>query len=432
MSAQTELRSGPNTPRWPERTSWVSGPRGRQRGLVAASYWSSTLVDGACRILVPLYLAELGASLTSIGAAFVLHEAFGLLACLYGGMFVNRYGYKQAILLSLFLHTIGSLGYLFIYAERGLWCTLLLVSVLRSCRGVAKELRKNVSSAYFKALPKIGSALGRSPIQALLGGKDGFKGLGLLLGGCLLAVADFRSSFILLGLFTFLCLAWASIGLKDYRERLQVTYLHFFEVSREMTLLAGARALLYFSRDVWLVLPFPLYLKSQGVSELQLAGLLGAGFIVFGLFQPIAARRLQPHLRDETLAGGAPILLALIPLSLSVASDSFAALLAGVLAYNLAAAVATVPHNQLHLKFARPSRASADIANYRLIAQLGKLVAPPFSAFLFGIGGMKGCLVASSVALLLSALLALLLDWTPNAVATPAPRDPSRLSPRHT
>lgn len=401
-------------------TSSSNAKVARQRRLITFSYWVSTLADGASRIIIPLYFAALGISATTIGVAFLFYEIFGLLTNLYSGFFINRYGYRRAFLVSLVLHTVASFGYLFLFPEHSLWLTLLLVNVLRAFRGMGKELLKTASSAYFKHLSVGEQKQNRLPIQILLGGKDGFKGLGLLLGGGLLTFLGFKLSFVFLGLLTLICFVVSLRCVSDHREKKQIAYSGFFKIKRKLSLLAGARIFLYASRDLWLVIPVPLYLSSLGVSDISVAAMLAAGLIVFGLSQPLAASQmktrwvlgglvLKPKLRCRLLAIWAPILLSLVPLGMLFVQEEMMLFLLGILLYNLIAGVATVPHNHLHLKFARVKRTSVDIAFYKTVSQLGKVGALPVSGLLYTVYGIQGCLIASSVVLLASALLAALL-----------------------
>lgn len=388
-----------------------------QRRLITYSYWISTLVDGASRIIIPLYLLELQITATNIGIAFFFYELSGLLTSVFSGFFINRFGYRSAFLLALFAHTVASLGYLFLAPESNLVLTLFLLNVLRAFRGVGKELLKTTSSAYFKRFRFDKKKGDRLQIQLLFGGKDGFKGLGILLGGVFLTVVGFNIAFLLFGLLTLACLIYSSRTLTDYKEHKQINYAGFFNVKRNLTSLAISRSLLYASRDLWLVIPAPLFLKSQGFSDLAVASALAIGLIVFGLAQPmtfgqmksqwtIGDTTLKGKIRHRKLAVWAPVILCICTIGILLTSEWTLAIIIGILFYNLCAGMATVPHNHLHLKFARRSRTSLDIAFYKTIAHTGKLMAIPISGLIYSLYGIQGCLIASCFASLLSGYFA--------------------------
>jgi MFS family permease len=267
--------------------------RRNQRILITLSYWASTLAEGSARIIIPLYFADIGISPFSIGLSFFFFEAFGLLANIYGGFFINYYGYKRAFLISLLLHTVASLGYLLIFPEQAMILSLILVNILRACRGVGKEVIKTASSAYIRQFAPPERRAFSMPIQILLGGKDGIKGLGIVLGGFLLTYLSFKLSFLVLGLVTLVFLLVARRWVEDYRERKQVSYAGFFDVNRKLALLAWSRALLYAGRDFWLVIPVPLYLNELGYSNVSIATVLAVGLIVSGIAQPLSADQVK-------------------------------------------------------------------------------------------------------------------------------------------
>ncbi|MGI9284308.1 MAG: DUF7713 domain-containing protein [Pseudomonadales bacterium] len=119
---------------------------------------------------------------------------------------------------------------------------------------------------------------------------------------------------------------------------------------------------------------------------------------------------IKPKLRHRTVAVWAPMMLALIPLAVLYVPQQLSLFLLAIVLFNLVAGVATMPHNHLHLKYAKSKRTSVDVAFYKTIAQLGKLVAVPASTLIYSLYGIQGCLIASIVVLLLSASFALLLS----------------------
>ena len=384
----------------------------RQRLLIVSCYWISTFTDGAARIMVPLFFASLGVGAIKVAFLFFFFEGFGLLTNIYGGLFINRYGYKRSLIISLVLHSLASTVYLSVDTSVTSM-TLLLVSIAaRSLRGIAKELIKTTCSAYVKQSKGKRSRA----IQVLLGGKDTTKGLGILAGGILLPSLGFTEAFLVLGLCTVLATLFAYLWASDFREKHRIRLNGFAEVKAEMKLLAIARAFLYAGRDLWLVIAVPVFSVQNGISPTLTALILACGLLGFGSIQPLFSHFLRASFASKARWRHRPVLLwssgALIPipLGLSLLPHSVPMLAAIVILYNLIAGIATVPHNHLHVKFARKKRASIDISYYKTVAQLGKSLAILASGPIFAVFGLKGCLIASAMAITCATLISLPLQ----------------------
>lgn len=381
-----------------------TGNRTTQRWLIALSYWAATLVDGAARIIVPIYLASLGMSASLIGLAFLFYEAFGLASNVYSGFLVNRFGYRKALLGSLGLHTLASTGYILIAPNQAVWLSLLLVNALRAMRGAGKEVIKTTSSAYLKQFGPTTKSAQRAAIQVLLGGKDAVKGVGLLTGGLLLSAVGFRLSFVALGLLTLACAVAAFAMVQDYREPTRVPIVSFADVRPKMAWLAWSRALLYAGRDLWLVLPVPLYLLDAGYEEIDIAVVLAFGLILLGVAQPlagvqvkkrweVAGRKWKSSWRYRPLLAAAPLSLVAVAGYAWLRADDPTHVVIAILVFNFLVGVATVPHNHLHVKYARRNRSAVDIAYYKSVAQLGKVLSVPISGVVYNYFDLRGCLV---------------------------------------
>ena len=191
-----------------------------QRLHVTIAYWVATFCEGASRIIIPLYFAAKGVEATKIGIMFFTYELFSFLMNIGSGFLVNRWGYRKSMLLSLVLHTIASLGYLSIADNQEAYVVLIIVNILRAFRGIGKELIKTTSSAFLKQLKPKGAGK-FATAQLMLGGKDGIKGIGLLIGGILLSWVGFVHSFLILGIATLLCCFLCFFGLDDLRTKKQ-------------------------------------------------------------------------------------------------------------------------------------------------------------------------------------------------------------------
>ena len=184
----------------------------KQRNIITFSYWASTFCEGASRILIPLYFVSIGVSISQIGIMFFFFELSGLLTNVFSGYFLNRFGYKNGLLTSLIFHTIASIGYLGLSLNMGTTMLLILVNTLRVFRGFGKELIKGTSETYLSQFMDSNHKF--MPIQIMIGGKDGIKGIGLLAGGFLLSGFGFQSSFFLLGIVTIVCFLITSLFFK--------------------------------------------------------------------------------------------------------------------------------------------------------------------------------------------------------------------------
>jgi predicted MFS family arabinose efflux permease len=389
----------------------------RQRNIITFCYWVSTFTEGASRILIPLYFAYRGVSISQIGIMFFFFELSGLFTDIFSGYFLNRFGYKTGLLTSLLFHTIASIGYLAVSFNLNMAILLILVNTLRIFRGIGKELIKVTSETYLSQIKDYDHKF--MPIQVMIGGKDGIKGVGLLVGGFLLTAFGFQASFLLLGLSTLICFLIALRFIKDYRENKWVGLQGFFDIKKKQKILAVCRALLYASRDIWLVIAVPYYLLNLGVSEIQIGTILAFGFIVFGIAQPLGSSFIKSNFEfgsfvkrpwpyRNTVFWTAFMLSVVPPLAYFYRGTLIVFALV-VLAYDALLGVATAPHNYLHIKYAQKERSSIDIACYKTISQLGEVLGVLFSGFVYARFGIEGCIISASLLLLFSALLSLSL-----------------------
>jgi predicted MFS family arabinose efflux permease len=201
--------------------------------------------------------------------------------------------------------------------------------------------------------------------------------------------------------------------LQDYREVKQVSYKGFWDISPSLRQLALVRAFLYAGRDFWLVLALPLYLSSQGVSKVKVGLVLALGLVSFGVLQPVVGWWIKkafvarghvfkrPWLYEDVVPFATAALM-LVPVAMIFLKDNLIAVAVLVVVYNFLSALSTAPHNDLHLRFAKEERASMDIACYKSIAQLGKVLAVMASGIVYQWAGLEGCLTASTICLALA------------------------------
>ena len=395
----------------------VSISRAKQRNIITFCYWVSTFSEGASRILIPLYFASIGVSISQIGIMFFFFELSGLLTDVFSGYFLNRLGYKNGLLTSLIFHTIASIGYLGLSLDLSATMLLILVNTLRIFRGVGKELIKMTSVTYLSQLKNSNHKF--MPIQIMIGGKDGIKGIGLLTGGFLLSGFGFQSSFLMLGILTTVCFLIASRFVKDYRETKFVSLSGFWGIKKKQKVLAICRALLYGSRDIWLVVAVPIYLSSLGVSEVTIGTILAFGFIIFGISQPLGSILIKSNFQFSFISKTrwpyrntvfwTVLILAIVPPLSYVSRSNLTSFALCILAYEALSGVATAPHNYLHVKYVNKERSSIDIACYKTISQVGEVLGVLLSGVIYESFGLEGCLFGASLLLLCCAFLGLSL-----------------------
>jgi predicted MFS family arabinose efflux permease len=385
-----------------------------QRRALAFGYWSSTFCEGASGILIPLYFASIGISVSKIAVLFVTYEIFGLFTSLYAGFFIGKVGYRNAFLVSLSLHSLASLGYVFL-GLGPVVISIVLLNVLRAFRGIAKELIKTTSASYCRVLSDH-----YLDSQILLGGKETLKGIGFFFGGVLISFFSFKVSFLILGAISVFFFFFSSLTLYDYREESLPTYKGFFKAKYHMVLLAIIQLFLYMGRDVWMIVAFPVFLSYMGISDITTGGIIAINLIVFGLVQPLTGYFVKTsfYFRSFKLKGTwfyediltlSGLVLMIIPLLMLSWIESVVVLALLVIFYGVVSGFATAPHNYLHIRFARRWRISLDISFYKTISQIGKVVAVILSGIIYHSHGFAGCLVASSVILFFATLFSQLL-----------------------
>jgi MFS family permease len=356
----------------------------------------------------------MGIAATKIAVLFVVYEVFGLLTNIYAGFFINRFGYKKAFIISLALHTLASFGYALMFLGPEIFM-VLLINALRAFRGIAKELIKTTSASYCRVIADT-----HLQSHILLGGKETLKGVGFFVGGLLISFVSFQMSFVILGAITLLFMVLSIFSIEDFREKERISYKGFFNCKYHMTLLALIQAFLYAGRDIWLVIALPIYMTHIGVSSIYTAGVLAIGLIIFGLVQPLTGLFVKStlYIRSvkvknkwyyEDIMTLASVFLMVIPLLMIIGIENVWFIFGLVLVYSVISGFATAPHNFLHIRFARKHRVSLDIAFYKTISQVGKVIAVIASGVIYDFFGIKGCLIASFIALFITTIVSQLL-----------------------
>ncbi len=378
---------------------------------VTLSYWAFTLTDGALRMLVLLFFHNLGYSPLEIASLFLLYEFFGIVTNLYGGWLASRYGLTLTMQLGLGLQIVALA---LLLADTSL-LTVIYVMAAQAISGIAKDLNKMSAKSSIKLLmPESEQGRLYRWVAVLTGSKNALKGLGFFLGGALLASIGFRSSILaMMGLLVLTLLA--SLLLLDNQPGVNKRpFSQSLSTSSVINRLAAARLFLFSSRDVWFVVALPVFLQSQlGWSHVQVGSLMASWIIAYGAVQALAPKitgQKDEHQPDgSTLFRWAGLLSAMpcaIALGLYWGFDANLLLIVGLLIFGATFAINSSVHSYLIVAFARRDAVSLDVGFYYMANAGGRLLGTVLSGLLYQQYGLISCLLASTLMIALSALIA--------------------------
>jgi predicted MFS family arabinose efflux permease len=311
------------------------------------------------------------------------------------------------------------------------WLVAPYVMASQALSGIAKDLTKMSSKSAVKLVVPEGSndALFRW-VAILTGSKNALKGVGFFLGGLLLTLVGFRTSQILLAglvlvaLSLVLALMRGTLG----RPNSKAKFSQMFSNSRPVNILAGARILLFASRDVWFVVGLPVYLQAeQGWSFWQTGAFLAVWVIGYGAVQAIAPRLLrrrpgangdaEPNGRTATsLAFILAVFPAAIAIALAANIDPTVMVVLGLIAFAVAFALNSAVHSYLILRYAQGDKVAMNVGFYYMANAGGRLAGTILSGLLYQWKGLEACLWVSVVFVLGAGALSLLL---PRVAAVP-------------
>jgi MFS family permease len=393
----------------------------RNYAIVTGAYWADTVTDGAIRTLVLFSFYDRGYSPFEVASLFVFYELFGVITNLVGGWLAARLGLKATLVTGLAVQ-VGALAMLAFAPSP--WLVAPYVMASQALSGIAKDLTKMSSKSAVKLVAPEGSndALFRW-VAILTGSKNALKGVGFFLGGLLLTLVGFRTSQILLAalvlvaLVLVLTLMRGTLGRPDSKAR----FAQMFSHSRAVNILAGARILLFASRDVWFVVGLPVYLQSeQGWSFWQTGAFLAVWVIGYGGVQAAAPRLLrrraglpgdgEPNGRTATSLA---FLLAAFPAAIAIALaanvDPTVIVVVGLIAFGISFALNSAVHSYLILRYAEGDRVAMNVGFYYMANAGGRLAGTILSGLLYQWQGLEACLWASAVFVLGAGALSLLL-----------------------
>ncbi|MEM9623487.1 MAG: organoarsenical effux MFS transporter ArsJ, partial [Pseudomonadota bacterium] len=340
---------------------------------------------------------------------FLFYEFFGVVTNLGGGWIAARYGLALTLLGGLALQIVA-LGMLTVDATV---LSVAYVMAAQALSGIAKDLNKMSAKSSVKAIAEGEGKLYRL-VSVLTGSKNALKGVGFFLGGALLQTLGFQNAMwammavlLLVGLVALFGLNFAT-GKTSFKPK----FADLLSKSQAVNQLSGARFFLFGARDVWFVVALPVYLQTQlDWSSVQVGTFLAVWIMGYG-----AVQASSPHLtRGGAQAGRKTMLwgLMLLPVPALIAislawfniNPSFS-LVAGLLIFGALFAINSALHSYLIVSYADADGVSLDVGFYYMSNAAGRLVGTVLSGLIFQFYGLIACLLAASLMLVCTTLLA--------------------------
>jgi len=366
----------------------------RTIAVVALGLWSASLTIGALRVILPVYFASLGVSISKIAFLAFFDTLAQVFAPIVIGLAINRLGYRRCLLGSLGIHSLISFMYIFDPA-------FVLIYLERFVRGlVTMPLMSEVYVKHFS--PKEKQA---RHINMLLGLRDAAKATGMLVGGALVALLPFKYSVFVFGLSTTAAAVIALLYLPDVREETKTPVLKIWgSVDAKIKTLGLSRGFLQGAEDAWANVILPVYLTvAFGLSPTVVGAVMMVQLMFYGLNVSFLARWLiagwDP--RRALVAGG----LLLVPVSFSLSlPTSVPFLLLLICLYQLLNSACAVYQNHLKLEFATKDKPSIDLAAFKTLSNVFKPVAVFVAGLLADTVGFSWVFYFSSLLVFFSAL----------------------------
>jgi MFS family permease len=403
----------------------------RDYTTITLTYWVFTLTDGALRMLVLLWLHELGRSPLEIASLFLLYEFFGVVTNFVGGWLGARFGLKSTLFSGLALQVLS----FSLLAAQATALSIPIVLLAQGLSGIAKDLTKMSSKSYIKLVVPDSDQRGLMRWVALLtGSKNTLKGAGFFLGGFLLATLGFEQTCQSLAALLALALIISATLLPRAagRATTKVSLSHVLSNDPRVNWLSAARLFLFGSRDIWFVLALPVFLSSAlGFSHSEVGGALALWVIGYGVVQAAAPRLLRQGPVGGPATDGARVglttLSLILPLggiagALSLGLDPGLSLLVGLTAFGVLFALDSAMHSYLIVAYADRDKVALNVGFYYMANATGRLAGTLLSGVLFqatgqGQRGLIVCLVGSIVFVLASSALCLPLRAAENRAA---------------
>ncbi len=393
----------------------------RNYAIVTSSYFLFTVTDGAIRMLVLLHFYAIGYTPFMLAFLFLLYETAGIFANVGGGWLASRFGIPRMLATGLVLQIFGLCMLSALDPSWGAVASVAWVVAAQGIAGVAKDLTKTASKSAIKATAQQGAGQLFRWVAWFTGSKNATKGAGFFIGGFLLQTVGFRPALWLMAAMLVVVLAGVLLALPRTlgKAKSSRSFRELFAKSRAINLMAGARIVLFGSRDVWFVVGLPVFLYSQGWQYMQVAGFLAIWTIGYGAVQaaaPALVTRSRDGLSREVPAAriwGAVLTAIPVALAVLLAAPGLhrpdLVLVVGLLIFGFVFAVISSLHSYLILAYAGSEKAAEDVGFYYAANAAGRLMGILLSGILTQVGGMQACLWGSAVMLALCLGVTMLL-----------------------
>jgi len=367
-------------------------------GMVALGYWSAALTNGALRVVLPVYLASVGVSISKIAFLFFLFKFAEIFAPMGIGVLLNRWGYKRTFLTGLAIHSLISALYLVpsfvgIYVERFIRGMLYFADM------------SSVYVKHFAAKEKQ-----RFLINMILGLKEASKGVGMIGGGLLIAYMTLEHTVLVFAALTAISTVIASFYLPDLKEQVQTPVLKIWgSVDTRIKTLGLGFGFLNGALDAWGVVVLPVYLTTAfGVAPAFVGTVMMAEYILQGLIVTFFSKyvKLGWEPRKLLVLGGLLLIPVCFALSLPVTLYPFLAL---VFVYMFFFSASMVYYNHLMLEFASEEKTSLDLATYTTLTNVFKPIGVIVSGLLVESMGFSWAYYFAALLTLCSAVTCLAL-----------------------
>lgn len=387
--------------------------------IITGSYWAFTLTDGALRMLVVLYFHMLGYSPLEVAMLFVFYEFFGIVTNLLGGWLASRIGLNRTMHIGMGLQVLA----LAMLMVPDAWLSVAYVMFAQALSGIAKDLNKMSAKASVKTLlpqNENNSSQLFKWIAVLTGSKNALKGFGFFLGALLLQWFEFKGALAILstGLLIVLVVSIIILPAGLGKSKNKTKFTQVFSKSPSINWLSGARFFLFGSRDVWFVVALPVYLYSVFKWDfMQVGGFLALWIIGYGAVQASAPKLIRnAHHKngpDGTTAKLWAFILAFFPAAIALGLYTEYApqlvLIIGLIAFGFIFAINSAVHSYLIVAWSDKNKVSMNVGFYYMANAGGRLFGTVLSGWVYQTHGLIGCLICSSLFILIAGLLSIKL-----------------------